>query len=366
VTGTSVQISTEGIHTLAFTSIDNAGNGEGLHIIQIKIDKTSPTINHTQSPTANANGWNNTSVTVTFVCGDTLSGIASCTSPQTVTTEGLNQAVTGTATDNAGNTAIDPATVSIDKTSPTISAAADRAANGNGWYADDVTVSFTCGDVLSGIDTCSASKTLGEGANQSATGTASDAAGNTASASVSGINIDKTAPTLIGAPTTSPNANGWYNGDVIIHWTCADALSGISGSCPADGTLTGEGQGMTLNTGVLDKADNSAIGQSAPAVKIDRTPPTTTASVPEPLASGWYKGAVEVTLIGHDALSSVDATYYSVDGGAAQLYSDAFSFSTKGEHTITYWSVDKAGNAEDSTVNSITLKIDGIAPITTC
>ena len=63
-------------------------------------------------------------MTVTFVCEDALSGVAACTSPQTVTAEGANQAVTGTSLDNAGNTASDPATISIDKTAPTITAAA--------------------------------------------------------------------------------------------------------------------------------------------------------------------------------------------------------------------------------------------------
>ena len=48
----------------------------------------------------------------------------------------------------------DTAYVSIDKTAPTVSGAADRAANSYGWYNDDVIVSFSCSDQtgLSGID----------------------------------------------------------------------------------------------------------------------------------------------------------------------------------------------------------------------
>src|SRR5207249_1390098 len=156
-----------------------------------------------------------------------LSGIASCTGPQTKTAEGKNQPATGTAVDSAGNSATDPALVSIDKTAPTISAAPDRAANANGWYKNDVIVSFTCADSLSGIDNCPAAKTLAEGANQSASGTAVDAAGNSASAGLTGLNVDETAPTLSGAPTTGPNADGWYNGNVTVNWTASDGLSGI-------------------------------------------------------------------------------------------------------------------------------------------
>ena len=59
---------------------------------------------------------------------------------------------------------------------------ADRSANGNGWYAHDVTVSYTCADqaTLSGILSCSPSQSFTEGRNQTATGTAKDNAGNRA------------------------------------------------------------------------------------------------------------------------------------------------------------------------------------------
>jgi hypothetical protein len=84
-----VSISVEGDHTLAFWSADQAGNSEVHNEVRVKIDKTPPTISHTQDPAANGNGWNNTDVTVTFSCDDQsgLAGIESCTAPQTVTGE---------------------------------------------------------------------------------------------------------------------------------------------------------------------------------------------------------------------------------------------------------------------------------------
>src|SRR5204863_8676439 len=117
-TGTTVTIAADGQHTLAFWSVDKAGNVEGQHSVQVKIDQTPPTISHTQSPLANGNGWNNSTVTVTFTCADATSGIKSCTTPQTVATEGKDQPVPGTAADNADNSTTDPAKVSIDKTTP--------------------------------------------------------------------------------------------------------------------------------------------------------------------------------------------------------------------------------------------------------
>src|SRR6185437_8428302 len=152
-TGTSVPISAEGTHVISFWSVDNADNAEIPQSVTVLIDKTPPTISDSKDPAPNAHGWNKTDVTVSFHCDDqaTLSGVASCTAPQTVTTEGQGQPVLGTAGDKAGNTTTDLATVNIDKTPPTISGAADRAANGNNWYKDNVTISFICADALSGV-----------------------------------------------------------------------------------------------------------------------------------------------------------------------------------------------------------------------
>jgi hypothetical protein len=368
--GASATVFGDGIHTVEYWSVDKAGNVETANgishkSVQVKIDGTPPTISASKSPGPNAHGWNNGNVTVSFSCDDPLSGILSCgPTPQVISSEGTSQDVVGTALDNAQNTATAHAYVSIDKTAPAIAATADRPANDAGWYNDDVIVSFSCGDALSGIDSCAAAQTLGEGANQSASGTATDLAANSATDGVSGINIDKTAPSLSGAATTAANGNGWYNGDVTVAWTCSDALAGIpAGACPADATVSGEGTNLSATASVSDKADNTTT-KFVDGIKIDRTAPTTSASVPDPLESGWYAGPVQVTLSAVDSLSQVDKTYYSVDGGAAQLYSGPFNHNLPGEHIITFWSVDNAGNTEDDSAagHSITLKIDNIKP----
>ena len=361
--GTTVSITTEGDHLLAFWSEDNAGNAEAPKTVHVKVDLTTPSISHTQTPGPNGAGWNNAPVTVHFVCTDALSGIASCTPDQLISTEGANQAVTGTATDNAGNIATDPATVSIDLTAPVISASPDRVPNANGWYAADVIVSFLCSDALSGIGLCPDSETLAEGANQTASGTAFDAAGNSASASVTGLNVDETAPNLSGAATTTPNGAGWYQADVVIAWTCSDALSAIDGACATDSTITGEGANLSATESVSDRAGNSTT-TTVSGIRIDRTAPATLGNVPDPLPTGWYAGAVPVTLTASDGLSGVAATWYTVDGGAPQAYATTFNFALGGTHTIVFWSVDKAGNVEDASApgHSITLKIDDVVP----
>src|SRR4029079_6802735 len=92
--------------------IDAAGNFDGSETFgPIQIDKTAPVISGTAAPAANANGWNKTSVTVTFTCADTgsvMSGIATnnvADDNQTLTAEtsGTNVSSNGDCIDNAGN-----------------------------------------------------------------------------------------------------------------------------------------------------------------------------------------------------------------------------------------------------------------------
>ncbi|WP_157984846.1 OmpL47-type beta-barrel domain-containing protein [Lentzea terrae] len=358
-TGGSLTLNAQGTYAVEYWSTDNAGNTESAKTVTVNIDKTPPTITHAQTPAANANGWNNGAVTVTFTCGDSGgSGVASCGPNQTVSTEGANQAVTGTVTDNAGNTVSDPATVSVDTTKPVITASISGNAQ-DGWYNQDVTVSYECADALSGVDSCTAAQTLGEGANQTATGTATDAAGNSATATVTGVNVDKTAPALTGTPSTT----GWSREDVTVTWACTDGGSGATGT-PAPSVVTGEGANLSVSATCTDKAGN-ATTTTVSGIRIDRAAPNTTASVAQPFASGWYADGVEVTLSAADALAGVGGTQYRVDGGEAQQYTGPFGFTAAGQHVITFWSTDQAGNQESSDGNGLALWIDNAAPAIT-
>src|SRR5207302_113354 len=144
---------------------DNAGNAATSAIVDgINIDKTSPVIAGSRDPEANASGWNNSDVAVSFDCADTgavQSGIATDTvAGVTVTSEGSGQSLTNTGTciDNAGNAA-SPTTldgINIDKTSPVISGSRSPQANSHGWNDTDVAVTFGCADagsVQSGVAT---------------------------------------------------------------------------------------------------------------------------------------------------------------------------------------------------------------------
>jgi len=76
--------------TVTGTAVNRAGFSATASA-SINLDKTPPVIGGTSSPAANAAGWNNSNVTASFPCSDSLSGIASCTAPVTVTIDGNNQ-----------------------------------------------------------------------------------------------------------------------------------------------------------------------------------------------------------------------------------------------------------------------------------
>ncbi|MFP5353098.1 MAG: OmpL47-type beta-barrel domain-containing protein [Actinomycetota bacterium] len=372
--GTSVSLTTEGVHSIDYWSQDAADNSETPKTIEIKIDRTAPTISPSYSAEA-LRGWFRANVTVSFTCSDpeptpdpqtttpNASGIASCTGPGEISAEGAAQSVPGSAVDNAGNSSSTAASVSLDKTPPSISAAVDREPNAAGWYKDDVTVSYLADDALSGIFSRPSSDVLDEGADQSASGTAEDMAGNETTAGVSGIDVDETPPTLMGAATTGPNGNGWYNGEVTIAWACEDLLSGLDGSCPNNSTITGEGSNLSASASVSDRAGNGT-NTTVGGIKIDTHAPSTTLSLDEEPLAGWHQDPPTVTLKGVDSLSGVDETYYTVNSGTSQAYSGPFQVSDNGANTVTFWSIDEAGNVESSEAlsNSVTIQVDTEKP----
>lgn len=111
-----------------------------------------------------------------------------------------------------------------------------------------------------GFSKIAAPVTLGEGANQSATGTAVDTAGNTASVTVSGLDVDLTRPVV----TYNGNA-GRYTVDQTVHITCVatDALSGVAGSTCAD--ISGPGWSFGLGSTTRTATATDAAGNTATA-----------------------------------------------------------------------------------------------------
>ena len=183
---------------------------------------------------------NKASVTVTFSCTDTGSGVASVSPAVTISADGAAQAATGTCTDKVGNSATTSLSVNVDKTAPTGMSLvnADGTPYTSGTWTHQ-SVGVTCSDATSGIDASAYSPALtSQGANQSYTGTCADRAGNSMTRTFTGINIDKTSPTVSFQQPIDGAVYPLHQSPISASYTCSDSLSGMAG-CVGDVRLGG-------------------------------------------------------------------------------------------------------------------------------
>ena len=154
----------------------------------VQLTMPAPTISASASPAANAAGWNNTAVTVSFTCADPLSAIVGgCPAPVTLGTEGADQSVSRTATTEGGlSLSAGVANIDIDLTNPTVTYTGGKAS-----YQVDEQVSITCtaADALSGVASTTCANVSGPAysfglGSHTFSATATDKAGNTAGGSV--------------------------------------------------------------------------------------------------------------------------------------------------------------------------------------
>ena len=127
--------------------------------VQLKIrrDATPPVVTGgSPARAADANGWYNRDVLLTFKGTDQTSGIAACTSTTYGGPDTAAASVTGTCTDNAGNASSPlPYGLKFDATGPEItSLAPERPPDFDGWYNRPVRLDVTGTDALSGLADC--------------------------------------------------------------------------------------------------------------------------------------------------------------------------------------------------------------------
>ena len=102
-----------------------------------------------------ANGWYTSPVSFSFTGDDGASGVASCTSGTYGGPDGGDVTVSGSCTDNAGNTGSASLKIKYDATAPTVTGTPARKPDANGWYNHPVDVAFTGTDAGSGVSECS-------------------------------------------------------------------------------------------------------------------------------------------------------------------------------------------------------------------
>jgi hypothetical protein len=167
--------------------LDNAGNATaaGAASHSFKIDKTAPAVSYTgASGTEGTNGWYRSDVVATFTGTDETSGPLSATKTVTSNGEGSSVVVESPAfEDVAGNVTDAGAATSsyeIDKTAPTV---AFSTTVPTGYFGSTPAAPDCVGsDALSGLASCVVSGYGTEVGSHTLTATATDNAGNTATA----------------------------------------------------------------------------------------------------------------------------------------------------------------------------------------
>ena len=380
-------VSTQGSHAIVYWSVDKGGNTETSHTGYVNIDATPPTTTTTNLQGSNGTGWQTGGQTVTLTATDAVSLVATTNytvdgvshlyaGPFLVSGSG-SHTVTYWSVDNAGNVeATHTGFVNIDATAPTTTATGLQASATTGWQNVSQVVSLAANDGLSGV--AATYYTVDTGARQtytspftiSAQGTHTvtywsvDAVGNTETPTHIGyVNIDTTAPTV------SDNSDGaWHNAPVTVTLNPAD--TGGSGLAASQYRLQGASTWSTAAGNVfvvpappdhsadgvhvyqyraLDNAGNSSTIGSC-TVWIDTTAPATTAvGLAADDLSGWRTTSQTVSLSADDGVGSgVIKISFTVDSGTVQTYSAPFVVSGAGQHAVTYYATDAAGNIEST------------------
>ncbi len=327
-------------------------------------DTVAPVATPTTDPAANANGWNNTDVTVTWnwadEAGTVRSGIDPANCEQTTTSSGEGSIdITATCADLAGNVGTARVSVEVDQTAPDSTITAGPPATS---VTADATFDFFAADTGSGVAglecqvdgsgfaPCTSPVSLIGLANGGHTFEvrAVDIADNVEPTPVSftwTVDVppaDATPPAA--APTLAPAANdaGWHDADVTATWNWTDEGSGVDpANCTTTSTSTGEGD-IELTAECADLAGNT--GAASVTVRVDTTAPTVALTSTPPATS--ISDAATFEFSGSDTGSGVAQFECQLDGGGFGPCSSPLPLAglAEGPHTLDIRAADVAGN----------------------
>lgn len=379
----------EGRYALTVNAWDAAGN-RTQDQVGFLVDRSGPVSSGDVEDTT----WRNTDFAAHFTASDELSGLtneADASFDLTVTGEALSSTqpahITHTVRDRAGNETTVTASALIDRTAPTVTAKPDRLPVWNGWYGDDVTVSFTCADALSGVAECPAPQVLS--ASGPAGVTVQDRAGNSATASLD-LKIDKSGP-VFGADLTGTRVSSVDGGyDARVTGTLTDQTSiesvtvSVNGSTPTPVSIT-PGASVALDLTVLALQDGpNSIVLTATDVFGRTSQQTVTVVAPDLGAPTLMNVAYELVNPGTTTTTlrlygeatdfvGVTRVTYSLNGSAETdlplsgpatgvTFDRTVGGLVSGTNTLTVRAYDAAGNVETQTQTFNISATDYIAP----
>ena len=296
-------------------------------------DDSAPTVTPVLTGTLGQAGWYVGDVTIAWTVEDADSAILSSsgcgTLVQTTDTSGSTYQCTATS---VGGTATGSVTIKRDATPPTLSPTVTPASipqQGSGVAAANAA------DAMSGLanQSCAALDTTTLG-TRTVTCTASDNAGNVATATASYAVVDASAPTITPLVTGTLGQAGWYVDNVSIAWTVEDVDSAIL-STSGCSTLA---RSMDTSGMIYTCTATSAGGTSTGSVTIkrDATQPT--------LAPTVTPSTIPLNGSAVAAANAADATS-GLFGQSCQPLNTA----TVGSRTVVCVANDNAGNVNNAT-----------------
>ncbi len=140
-----VVVNAEGSTLVNRVATDKAGNNSNA-AVTVKIDTVGPTITPSFAGTLGDNGFYTSALTVSYTCNDAGSGVRSCQSPKTLSTDGV-VTLKAVAADNVGHTTTIDVPVKVDKTKPKGSISAPS----RGRLAPGGTLRGSASDGMSGV-----------------------------------------------------------------------------------------------------------------------------------------------------------------------------------------------------------------------
>jgi len=368
-----------GVTSVTFSAVDKSGNTGTAQATVTVSDKDKPVLTLTDGAATRV-GLGETFVDPGFSALDNVDGdvTAKVAVSGSVDTSKLGSySLTYRVSDVAGNEAIATRTVTVqDAAAPVVTAPANidvAATDASGTAAtESVIATFlsgaTANDAVDGVlvvtNDAPAVFPLG---TTSVTFSATDTAGNVATASATVTVVDRNAPVItltngasVALPLNSPFVEPGFS-----------AVDNVDGDVTSNVTVTGTVNSAAVGVYIVNYVVRDSAGNQGTATRtvtvVDNTPPDTTAPVVNAPAGVTVVAETSSGLPASDvAISAFLAGATAVDAvdGDLTVSNDAPAVFSIGVTTVTFTARDNAGNTGTATSTvTVTLAVDSEAPV---